>query len=80
LRWKSKPDTLALIPITEKYSLACEVELKTEIGVQSKRQKDYSSRMPVQISRSPDDNIKIIMAFAEDAKIIKKILAQNMSR
>ena len=70
--WKSKPDTLMLFPLTDKYSLACEVEIKSRRGNPNPRQKKYAERMPVQISRSTDENEKIVQRAAVFADALIK--------
>lgn len=73
-RWRGKPDLLMLIPISDKYSLACEVELKSKTGKWGTRQKEYAERMPVQESRSPEKSMAIIEQFQKDAQTIINFL------
>lgn len=69
--WKSKPDTLMLIPISDKYSIAREVELKSRKGKLSTRQAKYAERMPVTVSRSTAENEAIVRETVEFAEKIK---------
>jgi hypothetical protein len=73
-RWSGKPDVLMMIPINEKYSLACEVELKSKSGKFSDKQEEYRNRMPVLESRSPERSLEIIEQFKKDSDLIKLLI------
>jgi hypothetical protein len=78
--WRGKPDTMILIPVSDKYSLACEIELKSSKGKLSTRQDDYCGRMPVQVSRSPEKSMEIIEQMQADAAIVKGLFtAKNLN-
>jgi hypothetical protein len=73
--WKSKPDNLILIPVSKKYSLAVEVELKNKNGVMSGGQENYADRMPVTLSRSTKENEEIFLGAMKDAERVRGFLS-----
>jgi len=62
------PDNICIIPINEKYNLCLALELKTETGKLHGRQKHWSKELAVQISRSPEDTMRIIDEFECEAE------------
>jgi hypothetical protein len=72
------PDTIALIPISDKYMLCCAIELKTQdskkrpVGKAHGKQKHWGTDLVAQISRSPDESIRIVEQFRRDAEEMKE--------
>ena len=63
------PDSLPMIRISDKYMLCCPIELKTAKGKLHGKQKTWEAKgIPVQISRSPEDSIRIVDQFRRDAE------------
>ena len=75
--WKDKPDLLMLIPVSDRYSLALDVELKAQHGKLSKGQKDYSESMPVVVSRSPEQTHYVMAEFRKVAGDIANHLTKG---
>jgi len=61
-RFGGMPDAIALKK-GEKYNDALMLELKTKKGKLHGKQKDWDKEFNVEISRTPDDTIKIIEEF-----------------
>ena len=76
-KFAGMPDDLPLIKLTEKYSLCLGLELKTEAGKLSTKQKRWIKEVGGVVSRSPDDTIEIIDRFIKDADIIKNLISKN---
>lgn len=64
------PDNVCMIPISDKYSLALNIELKVKGRKKRGKQKHWQST----ISRTPDENIKLIDEFVKKAEIVKEVL------
>ena len=64
------PDNVCTIPIDEKYSLSFGIELKVKGRKMHGKQKHWQST----ISRTPDENIKLIEEYIEQAEVIKEVL------
>lgn len=73
-RFKSKPDSLMLIPLTKDYSLALEIELKNKYGNLNDKQEDYAKKMPVHVCRSIESAIAVVQKFQNDSQQIRKML------
>jgi len=69
------PDNICFLPLDDKYYLAIKLELKTATGQLHGKQKHFAKTENWIISRSPDENIKVINEFIEKAKEIKKGLS-----
>lgn len=65
------PDNICILPINEKYNLCLALELKTKAGQLHGKQKHWSKELAVQISRSPEDTMRIIDAFECETERIK---------
>ena len=76
-KFAGMPDNLPLIKLTDKYSLCLGLELKTEAGRLSTKQKRWQKEVGSIVSRSPDDNIEIVNEFMRDAEIIKGLISKN---
>lgn len=78
-----KPDTTMMIQVTDKYSLACTVELKTqdkkggEVGQLHGKQKVEARKVPWLILRSVDEIIETVNQFDKDAEEIKRVLSNE---
>ena len=70
-------DTNALIPISNRYSLCCHVECKSDAGGLHGVQKGLAEKLPFQITRTPKKSQEIIYRFMDDAEKIKKILERE---
>jgi len=70
-------DSNVLIPITNRYSLCCHVECKSDIGRLHGVQKGLAEKLPFQITRTPKKSQEIIYRFMDDAEKIKKILERE---
>jgi len=69
------PDSLCFVPVSDKYMLCAPVELKTRKGKRHGKQKHWESRgISVQISRSPEENIRIVEQLQTDAAEVRKFL------
>ena len=69
------PDSLCFIKVSDKYMLCAPVELKTKKGELHGKQKHWEGRgISVQISRSPEENIRIVEQFQVDAAEVRKFL------
>ena len=66
------PDNICFLPLDDKYYLAIKLELKTQTGQLHGKQKHFAKTENWIISRSADDNIKVINEFLEKAKQIRK--------
>jgi len=64
-------DNTAFIPISDKYSLALHLELKSTVGRLHGRQKIEAKKLPWQIARTPEDVMAIVQKFCEDADKLK---------
>ena len=64
------PDNVCMIPISDKYSLMLDIELKVKGRKKRGKQKHWQST----ISRTPDENIKLIEEYIEQAEVIKEVL------
>jgi len=71
------PDMLLLEPINDKYCLACSLEIKTDVGSLHGRQIPRSKSMRWQISRSPEDTMRIIDEFQATAKAMRESNGQH---
>ena len=76
-RFAGMDDIVAFIPVMDKYSLCLSLELKTEAGKQSTKQKRWNKQVSGRESRSPDQTIVIINEFIRDAEIIKKLIIKS---
>ncbi len=68
------PDNVVIVPVTEKYNLCLQLELKTEGGVLNKKQKKWAKETSVQVSRGVNQNIQIIEDFVEFADKLRRFL------
>lgn len=68
------PDNVCFLPIDDKYYLAIKLELKTATGQLHGRQKYFAKTQNWIISRSTDDNIRIINEFLDKAKTMRRKL------
>lgn len=68
------PDNICFLPLDDKYYLAIKLELKTQTGKLHGKQKQFARTENWIISRSTDDNIKVINDFLEKAKSIRKVI------
>ena len=75
--WKDKPDLLMMIPVSDKFSLACEIELKSHKGKLTHGQRDYAKRMPVHLCRSPRQIDEVLAEFREFACELEKMSTQE---
>lgn len=76
--WGGLPDTIALLPISDKYMLACPIELKTKKGKTHGKQKHWGhDGLIAQISRSPEQSIDIMKAFIMFAEKLKNQITQT---
>jgi hypothetical protein len=67
------PDNMIFLPISDKYNLSLNIELKTSIGKQNHRQADLARRIAIQVLRSEDEvRAAIIAAQAVQAEIKKQ--------
>ncbi len=69
------PDNVTLVKISDKYALAMGLEIKTEAGKLSGKQKKWIDREGGVVSRSTDDTIKEVDQFIKTAETIKTFLA-----
>ena len=71
------PDNITLTKISDRYALAMGLELKTEAGKLSGKQKKWIDRNGGVVSRSPDDTIKEVDEFIKVAEILKTLLVTH---
>jgi len=65
------PDNICILPINKNYNLCLALELKTAAGQLHGKQKHWSKDLSVQISRSPEDTMRIIDKFIAEAERMK---------
>ena len=68
-----RPDNTCKIPISDKYSLCLELELKTKSGLHGEQIR-LSRDNPWQIAQTFEDARAIIDAFVKDAELIKEMI------
>jgi len=67
-------DNTCFIKISDKYSLALHLELKSTDGkLSGKAQKENAKELPYQIAKSPEDVIEIVDNFIKTAEDFKKM-------
>jgi len=64
-------DNTCFIPISDKYSLALHLELKSNVGRLHGRQKIEAKQLPWKIARTPEEVVAIVAAFQQDAEKLK---------
>jgi len=57
--------------LTDKYSLALHLELKSKTGRLHGKQKNKSDKIPYQISRSPEKTVEILNKMIKDIEIYR---------
>ena len=72
--WGGLSDNTASIPISDKYSLTLHLELKSTKGKLHGKQKVMAKELPIQISRTPEESMKIIDSFIDEASWLKALL------
>ena len=70
------PDDFIFTNLTDKYLIALPLEIKTVTGKLHGKQKTYAKRDNWQISRSPEDTIRIVNQFQADAALYTKYLKE----
>ena len=71
------PDVLVPIQVSEKYNLLLQLELKTEAGKLSNKQKKWAEKTAVQVSRGVKQNKIIIEEFVEFSDKLRKFLLKQ---
>ena len=71
------PDVITIASISKKYNLCMAIEVKTEKGKLSKKQKTWQDNISVQVNRSTAENEKSVLEFLEMQKKLQEFLKNN---
>ncbi len=67
------PDNVIIEPISEKYNLCLQIELKTLTGELGEKQRKWADDTAVVVCRTPDETIKEIEDFQEAVKRLRGV-------
>jgi len=67
------PDNIAMIPLNDKFCLACNLECKSATGKFTGRQKTLSKEVPYNVVRTQKEIGELLDSFSKNAENIKKI-------
>jgi len=71
--FRGMADNVCMIPISDKYSLCLNLELKSAKGKLHGKQKEKNAALSWQVSRSVDDTVRIVAEFKRDADRFRKL-------
>jgi hypothetical protein len=77
---KGLPDNVCILPITPKFNLCWAVELKSDIGKQTARQRDWARQISVVVARTQAEIVAGLARFMTVAERLKADLAEHVER